>query len=81
MEGFKVQDCDECLRLEILLQECGLDYLAAANRYNTLLLTSLDSSWAAEALRTAKIANNEGQRQFDEHVQKHAEPARRTAGA
>jgi len=72
-----VQKCDECHRLEALLQESGFDYLAAANRYNTWLLTGFDKEWAWEALRTAKIANDERQRQFDEHAEKHARPALR----
>ena len=71
-----MQNCDECLRLEVLLQESGLDYLAAVNRYNTLLRTRLDNSWAAAAVRTAKIATDERQRQFDEHVGQHAQSAR-----
>ncbi len=74
-----MQNCDECHRLEALLQESGLDYLAAANRYNTWLLTGLDKAPAGEALRTAKIANAERQRQFDEHAQEHARPALRMA--
>jgi hypothetical protein len=74
-EAFEVQKCDECHRLEILLQESDLDYLAATNRYNTLLLTGLEKSWAGQALRTAKIANDERQRQFDQHVNNHARPA------
>lgn len=71
-----MQNCDECLRMQVLLQESGLDYLAAVNRYNTLLLTSLDNSWAAAAVRAAKIANDERQRQFNQHAEKHAQPAR-----
>jgi hypothetical protein len=74
-----VQNCNECLRLEDLLQESGLDYLAAANRYNTWLLTGLDTTWAWEVLRTAKVANDERQRQFDEHAGNHARPALRMA--
>ena len=81
-EGLKVQNCDECLRLEALLQESGVDYLAAANRYNTWLLTGLDKVWAGEALQIARIANAERQRQFDAHAEKHARPAMvMTAGA
>jgi hypothetical protein len=79
MGGFKVQNCDECLRLAVLLQESGLDYLVATNRYNTWLLTGLDKAWAGDALRTAKIANAERQKQFDEHVEKHARPELRMA--
>jgi len=74
-----VQNCDECLRLEALLQESVLDYLAAANRYNTWLPTGLYKASAGEALRTAKIANAERQRQFDEHAEEHARPALRMA--
>jgi hypothetical protein len=74
-----VQKCDECDRLEVLLRESDLDYLAATNRYNTLLRTGLEKSWAGQALRTAKIANDEQQRQFDEHVKMHARPALRMA--
>jgi len=74
-----VQNCDECLRLEALLQESVLDYLAAANRYNTWLLTGFDTASAGEALRTAKIVNAERQRQFDEHAGNHAQPALRMA--
>jgi hypothetical protein len=74
-----MQNCDECHRLEVLLEESDLDYLAAMNRYNTLLLTGLEKSWAGQALRTAKIANDERQRQFDEHVKMHARPALRMA--
>ena len=70
-----MQKCDECHRLEALLQESGFDYLAAANRNNTWLLTGLDKAWAWETLRTAKIANAEWQRKFDEHVKMHARPA------
>jgi hypothetical protein len=66
-----VQKCNECRRLEGLLQESDRDYLAATNRYNTLLLTGLEKSWAGQALRTAKMANDERQRQFDEHVKMH----------
>ena len=73
--GVEVQNCDECHRLEVLLQESGLDYLAATNRYNTLILTGRDTSWAREVLRRAKIASDERQRQFDKHVEKHARPA------
>ena len=76
-----MQNCEECLRLEDLLQQSRLDCLAAANRYNTLLGTALDHSWAAETLRTAKTAHDAAQRQFDEHVEKHARPARMAAGA
>lgn len=76
-----MQECDECLRLEGRLQESGLDYLAAANRYNTWRSAGLDLAWAAETLRTAKIANDVAQRQFDEHVEKHARPARMAVGA
>jgi hypothetical protein len=72
-----VQNCDECHRLEVLLQESDLDYLAATNRYNTLLLTGLEKSWAGQALRTAKIANDERQSQFDDHVKMHDRPALR----
>jgi len=79
MGGFKVQKCDECHRLEALLQESSLDYLAAANRYNTWLPTGLYKASAGEALRTAKIANAERQRQFDEHAEEHARPALRMA--
>jgi len=71
-----VQNCDECLRLEVLLQESGLDHLAAVNRYNTLLGTALDHSWAAEALRTAKMAHDDLRRQFDAHVETHAQLTR-----
>lgn len=74
-----MQNCDECLRLEALLQESELDFLAATNRYNTWLLTGFDTSWAGEALRTAKIANAERQRQFDEHAEEHAEEHARPA--
>ena len=74
-----MQRCVECHRLTCLLQESGLAYLAATNRYNTLLFTSLDNSWAAEAVRQAKIAHNERQRQFDRHVEEHALPAQRMA--
>jgi hypothetical protein len=74
-----MQSCHECLRLEALLQESDLDYLAAANRYNTWLLTGLDKARAGEALRTAKIVNAERQRQFDEHAAKHPRPALRMA--
>jgi hypothetical protein len=71
-----MQSCHECLRLEALLQQSGLDYLAAANRYNTLQSTRFDNSWAANALRTAKLANDEWQMQFGEHVKGHAQPGR-----
>jgi hypothetical protein len=76
-----VQECDECLRLEILLQESARDYLAAANRYNTWRLTALDCSWAADALRAARIAHDAAQRRSDEHVEMHAQPARMAVGA
>lgn len=76
-----MQKCDECLRLEALLQESGRDHLAAANRYNTLLGTDVDHSWAAEALRTAKAAHDAALRRLDEHVEKHGQPARMAAGA
>ena len=71
-----MERCHECLRLEALLQHSSLDYLAAANRYNTLRSTRVDSSWAAKALRTAKLASDKWQMQFDEHVRGHAPPAR-----
>ena len=71
-----MEDCDECLRFKYLLQESGRDYLAAVNRYNTLLGTKVDNSRAAEALRTARTANAELQRQMDEHVKTHSLPAR-----
>ncbi len=71
-----MEGCNECLRFEYLLQESGRDYLAAMNRYNTLLGTKVDNSWAAEALRTAKTANAELLRQLDEHVKAHSQPAR-----
>ena len=80
-EGLKMEKCSECLRLELLLQESGLDYLAAANRYNTLLRTGLDHSWAAKALRVAKGANDERQREFERHSGTHAQPATMAAGA
>ena len=70
-----MRPCDECIRLGILLQEAELDCLAATNRYNTLLLTGLDKGWAMEAIRTAKIANEERRRQFDEHVESHTQSA------
>ncbi len=76
-----MQECDECLRLEALLQESGFDCLAAMNRYNTLLGTDLDHSWAAEALRMAKTAYDAAQRRLDEHVERHAQPVRMAAGA
>jgi len=76
-----VQGCEECLRLEAVLRKSGLDHLAAANRYNTLIGTAFDHSWAAKAVRTAKIAHDAVQRQFDEHVDKHAQSARMAAGA
>ena len=81
MGAFKVQGCEECLRLEAVLRKSGLDHLAAANWYNTLIGTALDHSWAAKAVRTAKIAHDAVQRQFDEHVDKHAQSARMAAGA
>jgi hypothetical protein len=79
MGGFKVEKCDECHRLEALLQESNLDYLAAANRYNTWRLTGLDTTWAWEVLRTAEIVNAERQRQLDQHAGNHARPALRMA--
>jgi hypothetical protein len=81
MGGFKMEKCSECLRLELLLHESGLDYLAAANRYNTLLRTNLDHSWAAKALRVAKSANDERQRQLDTHAGTHAQPATMAASS
>ena len=80
MGGAKVQKCSECLRLKSWLQESGLDYLAATNRYNTVRLTGLDS-WASEVLRTAKSTNDAAQRQFDEHTHQHAQETSMTAGA
>ena len=74
-----MQSCVECHRLSSLLQESGFVYLAAANRYNTLLYTSLDNSWAAKALRMAKVAHDKRQQQFDRHVEEHAQPAQRMA--
>ena len=76
-----MKDCVECLRLSRLLQESGLDHLAAVNRYNTLLGTAMDASWAVEALRTARIAHDAAQRQLATHMQKHAHPAVMAAGA
>ena len=74
-----MQNCNECRRLEILLQESRRDYLAAANRYNTLLHTSLDHSWAAKALRTAMVTYEEWQLQFDRHAETHTQPFQRVA--
>lgn len=77
--GFKVENCDECVRLDAVLQESDRDYLVAANRYNTWVLTGLDTTWAWEVLLTAKTVNAERQRQFDEHAGNHARPALRMA--
>jgi hypothetical protein len=41
----------------------------------------LDLSWAAQELQIAKTANDAAQRQFDEHVETHAQPAVSGAGA
>ena len=75
-----MQKCDECQRLKVWLQESGRDYLAATNRYNTVRPTAL-GSWASEVLRAAKSTHDAVQRQFDEHVQEHAQEARMAAGA
>ena len=72
-----MQSCVECHRLTCLLQESGIAYLAATNRYNTLLFTSLDKSWAAESLRQARVKHDERLRVFDRHLEEHGKPAQR----
>lgn len=71
--------CKECSRLQDLLQESGIEYLAAANRYNTLLFTQMDSCRAAAMVFRAKTANDELQRQFNDHVKAHSVPSRAMA--
>jgi len=76
-----MQDCAECLRMKALLRDSSRDCLAAVNRYNTILFTGLDNSWAEKALQAAKIAHAERQREFDAHIKKHHSQARwMTAG-
>ncbi len=70
--GLKMQKCQECTKLQQLLQESAEEYLAAMNRYNTWLSIPMGNAWAAGALRTAKAENEELQKRFDEHVRAHS---------
>ena len=64
--------CEECRRLQQLLEEAAIQYYEAAK--GVLALDDADpvKVWEDLAARGAKAAMDERQKQFNEHQEKHA---------
>ena len=68
-----MQDCRECRRLERQLEEMALRHYELARHVLSLDDSDPEKIWAGMALRGAKEAEEEAQRQFNEHQDKHAQ--------
>ena len=66
------QDCQECRRLEKLLEEAAVHYFDTVNYVESLDDADPQKVWVQRALRGATAAKDEAQQQFNEHVAKHA---------
>jgi hypothetical protein len=67
-----MEDCQECRRLQRLLEEAAIQYYEAAKGVLALDDTDPVKVWEDLAARGAKAAMDERQKQFNEHQDKHA---------